>query len=221
MVNKTLVMDLSASNADTRIRKNILAARAAIASTDGTLDERNLIIRASNFQVLDEIPNTKTLLLYSTQPVNVTTRVAGNVSDTVFSGQTLTVITSGVGSVRIENAALKTANVSVIRLAEGGTSVSTRISRRLITFAQLSRIAPIGASVTTLAKLLVQDVTLATFVNDQVLAPGSTASHNQKYRLCDSDGTANATGAYIMYLDDVVTQQNFSGTLQLWVEEVL
>lgn len=92
--------------------------------------------------------------------------------------------------------------------------------RTQVVFPMLARITALPQSVQNIGNLVVMDVTLAPFTNDQVTAPGLGPQVVEKYRICDANGTPTNFGSHIMYLDDNVTQQNFSGTLALWVEEL-
>jgi hypothetical protein len=215
--NQSLVFDLNTFVADSRIKRNILSTRTGLSSDNAFVDEKTFSITAQTFETLPDLGNTQAICIYSTQPVSVTANVDTSVTPTVFPTQRVFILTCSVSSLKIENLNLVDTMVNVIRLAAPVSTTSYRIARHLVTFAALSRIAPIGSSVTTLSKVVVQDVTLALLVNDQVTAPAPGVT--LKYRICNSDGTANPVGAYIMYLDDTVTQQNFSGTLQLWVAE--
>lgn len=217
--DRTLVLNLQATDADTRLKRNIISVTSAIAQSQGTIDEKGLVLKAGNSITLATMTETKAVVMYSTQPITLKTQVVGNATVTTFLGQTLFVTTGGVADIELENEGTKDAVVSVIRIAESVGTMNYRIARHLVTFSALSRITAIGSAVLDLTKVEVQDVTLATFTNDQVTAPGIGPNVVEKFRICDADGTPNATGAYIMYLDDIVTQQNFSGTLQLWVAE--
>ena len=133
------------------------------------------------------------------------------------TNQTLFVTTTEIGSITIYNPGAVTTTVTVLRLADSGDTLNFVIPRHLITFPALSRIAPIGYTVTDLSKVIVQDVALFNLANDQVTAPSNTAG--QKFRVCDVSGTPTPNGAYIMLLNDLVSQQNFAGTLPMWVEQ--
>lgn len=213
---KTLTLSLNVFSADSQIRKNLLAVQTGITQDLGMIDERTFTVPSDSTIVVSEITNTKAVALYSKYPVHVTTQVESNPSITL-SNQTMFLTTTEVGSLTIYNPGTKASVVTVIRLSDSEDSVSYVIPRHLVTFSALSRIAAIGYTVTDLSKVAVEDVTLFNLTNDQVTAPSNTAG--QKFRICDSNGTPNPNGAYVMYLNDIVTQQNFSGTLQLWVSQ--
>lgn len=216
MARRTLVMDFSVLAADLKIRDSLLAGRTAVSDDNCIIDTATFTLDAGESYAVPNLPASKAFFLYANYPVNVTGTIAGNVNPTNWTSQSMVAMTSGVQTVTVTNVGTKVATVTVIRLSSIAT-IGTTIARHLITFSPLSRIAPIGATVTNLANVVVEDVALFQLTNDQVSAPSSTAG--PKFRVCDPDGTANPTGTHIMYLDDIVTQQNFAGTLQLWVEE--
>lgn len=218
--SKTLAIDISAFYADSRLRRNILGVRTANCLTNSFIDEQGGVVQAGLTTTISAVGNTMALIIYSTQPLTATFQIVGNGSPTIFAGQTLTVCTSPItGSITLTNYGVNDALINVIRLAQPTEAPIYIIDRELITFPALARLAPIGASVTTLANVDVSDVALDIFTNDQVTAPGTGPSVFQKYRICNSSGTPTPTGNYVMLLDDNVTQQNFGGTLQIWFDE--
>lgn len=214
--SKTLTLDLRAYSADERLRRNVLAIRTGLTQDLGMIDERTLTVPTDTTIVVSELSGTKCVALYSKYPITVTTQVEANPTITL-QNQTLFITTTEVGSLTLYNPGTKDSTVTILRLADSGDSVAYTIPRHLITFPVLSRIAPIGYTVTDLSKVVVQDVALFNLANDQVTAPSNTAG--QKFRICDVTGVANPNGAYLMWLNDVVTQQNFTGTLQVWIEQ--
>ena len=213
---KTLALDLRIYSADERLRRNLLAVRSAITQDLGMIAERTLSVPPDSTMIVSEIVGTVGVVLYSKYPITVTTQIEANVPVTM-TNQTMFVTTTQVRSLTLYNPGTKTSVVTIIRLANSGDALDYTIPRHLITFPMLSRIAPIGYTVTDLAKVEVEDVALFNLTNDQVTAPSNVAG--QKFRVCDVSGTPNPNGAYLMYLNDVVTQQNFTGTLQVWVQQ--
>lgn len=221
MSANSLVFDLKLFSADTKIRKNLLSARTAVTKDPAHLKEDGLSLGPGEITSLPTVDNTNALCLYSTVPVKVTTRVDNNVANTVFENQTLLVITSNVSSVALENTSLQKATIFVARLALYNPATPVQpIPRQLVTFSALSRITALPQAITNIGNVTVEDITLFVFTNDQVTAPAVGGASANKFRICNSDGTPNSNGAYLMILDDLITQQNFSGTLQFWIEEV-
>lgn len=213
--NTSLVTDVRLYAADNRVRRNILAVRTSVGADDAYTDSQSVTIRAGKTLALADLPQCIGFTLYAQKPLFVSGTVDGNAVATTFTAQTFLSMSTGFNGVIISNNNTSDVLVNIVRISL--SEVAYVIPRHLVTFSQLSRIAPIGSVVTILANVVVQDVTLYPLVNDQVIAPSNSAG--ERFRICNSDGTPNATGAYIMYLNDIVTQQNFSGTLQLWVGE--
>lgn len=213
--NRALVYDLRQYSADEKVRRNILGVRTAVSRDSAYVDQGSFVIKAGKTLTLNNLPQCLAITIYAKYPVFISGAVDGNATPTSFTGQTLFNLTTGMNDVSITNNNVEDVSVTVIRFS--ASEAEFVISRRLITFAPLSRIAPIGASVTNIANVVVEDVALFQLINDQVIAPSNSAG--QRFRVCNADGTPNVNGAYIMYLNDIVTQQNFSGTLQLWVSE--
>ncbi len=216
----SLVFDLKLFSADSKLRQNLLSVRAGVTQDPGYLKSDGLSLDTNESILLPVVDGTKAFCLYATRPVNVTALVDGNLTPTVFESQTLLLVTSNMTDVRITNLLPGRSTITVNRLAiVVSTPVYGPMQRQLITFPALSRIAALPQAIISLGKVVVQDVTLATFGLDQSTPFGGGAGVFERFRICNSDGTPNATGAFIMILDDMVSQQNFSGTLQLWVEE--
>lgn len=220
MSARSLVFDLKLFSADSRLNKNLLSVRTSVTRDPAHLKEDVFSLLATESISLPAVANTSAFCLYSSAPVKVTTKVDNNLTPTVFENQTILAMTSSVASVVVENTGLNKATIQVVRLALYNAATPIQpIVRQIITFSALSRITALPQAITVLGNVNVDDITLFPFVNDQVTAPGSGPSVANKFRICNSDGTANSTGAYIMILDDMITQQNFSGTLQFWIEE--
>ncbi len=223
MSARSLIFDLKLFSADTRLRTNLLAVRVASTIDPAFLKEDGFSMLPSEVVTLPALDYNIAFCLYASSPVDVETVVDNNVDPTLFKEQTLLTITSKVGQLTIINTSEKKATVSVVRLGSANIPnppVPDIIPNQLVTFSQLSRIAALPQAITTLANVRVQDVTLNDFENDQVTAPGTGSGVLDKFRICDNTGAATPTGAYIMLLDDNITQQNMSGTLQVWVREL-
>lgn len=214
--NRSVITDTRVYAADGRVNRNILSIRSSVSADGGYSDIQTLVVKSGKSITLSDLPQSLSFTLYSQQPVFVTGTVVGNSGPTNYTGQTYMNLTTGMNSVTISNTTLIDTVVTVIRLSL--SEVQYIMPRHLVTFAALSRIAPIGYAVNTLAKVQVTDVTLFPLINDQVMAPSNGAG--QRFRICDSLGNPSPTGNYIMYLNDIVTQQNFSGNLQLWIDEL-
>lgn len=222
MSARSLVFDLKLFSADSKLNKNLLSARTAVTRDPAHLKEDVFSLLTTESISLPAIANTVAVCLYSTAPVKITTTVDNNVTATVFENQTLFSLTSKVGSMVIENLGLNKATVQVVRLALYSAATPIQpMARQLVTFSALSRITALPQAIVVLGNVNVEDVALFPFVNDQVTAPGSGPTVANKFRICNADGTPNNAGSYIMLLDDMITQQNFSGTLQIWVEETV
>lgn len=223
MPEKSLIYDLKLFAADSRLRENLLSIRAASSADPAFLKEDGFSLNPSDVVTLQALAYNNSFCLYASSPVEVETLVDDNNDPTVFKEQTLLVITSKVGEVTITNTGDNKSTVYVARLGYASLPVPPVpdvIPRQLVTFDALARITDLPQAITVLANVRVEDITLFPFTNDQVTAPGTGPTVQNKYRICDSDGTANVHGAYIMLLDDNVTQQNFSGTLKVWIREL-
>lgn len=217
---KGLSLDLRVYKGNNRNTLNIFDNSTGFIQELAYLDQDSLVLRNNTSRTFVELFGTRVVVIQSYVPIRITTTVNGNLNPTVFNNQTLLVISDHVGEITIANLSGQEAKVQIIRLAQQQiVEPTTLIPRQLITFAPLSRITQLPENVFNINNLIVQSVTLANWTNDQVTNFGTGSTVNSKYRICNSDGTANATGNYIMILNDVVSQQNFSGTLQLWVEE--
>lgn len=222
MKTKTLVYDLKLFSADERLRQNILSVRTASSAPNAYIKEDAFVLAQNKSMVLETLENTSSFCLYATQPVDVELIVDNNVDPIILLNQTMTVITSNVESVTVSNPNNKTANVTVARLAgilEATPDLPDVMPRTLITFAFLSRITALPQPIVNIDNVIVEDVTLFQFTNNQTQGYGTGPQYKNLFRICDSDGTPNVNGGFIMLLDDDVTQQNFSGTLQFWVRE--
>lgn len=214
--NHSLITDIKQYTADHRLRRNILSVRTSVSTDNAYTDVQTVVIKSGKTLVLTDLPQCISFTLYCPLPVYVSGVVDGNLVATSFTGQTFVSMTTGFNGVSVSNNNTTDVLVSITRMSQSESAYM--IARHLVTFPMLSRIAPIGASITVLSNVFVEDVALFPLVNDQVIAPSNSAG--QRFRVCDSLGVATPTGNYIMYLNDIVTQQNFSGTLQLWVGEV-
>lgn len=220
MSANSLVFDLKLFSANTQIRQNLLSIRTGATKDPAYVKEDGFSLGAGESIAMNDNITTGAFCLYSKFPVTVTATVDSAVAPTVFENQTLLITTSSLKNITVANPGTARTTISVVRLSLVVPIVPVQpMARQLITFASLARIAALPHAITTLAKVIVEDVTLAIYTNDQVTAPGLGAGVFEKFRICNSDGTPNPTGAYIMILDDLVSQQNFSGTLQLWVQE--
>lgn len=220
--DKTLVYDLKLYSATQRIGQNILSVRTASSAPNAYIKEDSFTLLQYKSMVLETLENTSSFCLYSTQPVDVELIVDNNIDPIILLGQTMTVITSNVESVTVANPNKKTASVTVARLAgilEAVPDVPDILPRTLVTFAFLSRITELPQDIVNIDNVIVEDVTLFVFTNNQSQSTGTGAAYKNLFRICDADGTPNDNGRYLMLLDDDVTQQNFSGTLQFWITE--
>lgn len=213
---RALTSDMKQFISDDKVRRNILSVRTSTSKEDGYVDQGSFIVKAGKSINVPDLPQCLAATVYCDKPVYVTGLVDGNLTSTNFPAQTLLSMTVGLNNIVVSNPNTEDVSVTVIRLSQ--SEADYMIARHLVTFTPLSRIAPIGSAVTILANVQVEDVALFPLTNNQVIAPSNLAG--QTFRICDSLGVASPTGDHIMYLNDVVTQQNFSGTLQLWVAEV-
>jgi len=223
MSQRSLIYDLKLFSADSRLQRNILSIRAGASAKQANLVEDGFTLGAGEIHTLQNVNNTISFCLYSTQPVGVVARIDNNIDDTLFENQTLLTITSKVENIEITNSGNKSATVYVARLGDFITPTPPNpdvIPRQQVTFAPLSRVTALPQNIQVLANVRVEDTTLEPFYNDQVTAPGTNPSTVTKFRICNADGTPNATGSYLMILDDNITQQNFTGTLQFWIREI-
>lgn len=166
---------------------------------------------------LSSVDGTCFVLVSCSQPLNVRMNIDNTQGEIDFGLQTcLSLSVSAGSSIIFYNSQTVYIPVTIIRLGNEDLS-PTYASRALYTVSALSRIFMLPAPITNINKVSVQDVTLETWTNDQLNLP-STITGN-KYRVCDANGDANPNGQYIMLLNDLVTQQNFSGTLKMWVSE--
>lgn len=218
---KGLSLDLRVYQGNNRNTLEIFNNSTGFIQELAYIDQDNLVLRNNTSRTFPELIGTRVLIVQSYHPVNVTTIVGENLAATVFANQTLLVISDHVGDVLVANASGEESEIKIIRLAvQQIVEPANLIPRQLVTFDALSRIAELPENVVNINNVRVQSVTLFDWTNDQVTAFGTGSTVANKYRICNSDGTANATGSYIMILNDTVSQQNFSGTLQLWVEEI-
>jgi len=219
----SLVFDLKVFAASSRVTKNVLAVRtAATAELDPFFSEDSFILDANDSIELSPMANTLAFCLYASNPVDVTCNVDGNIIPITFSNQTMLVVTSSVTNVTAINGSSEKTMVYIARLGtpEVAPIPENYIWVQPIIFAPLARIAELPFTINTLTKVKVKDITQAPFTNSQILPFSFGGNAIEKFRICDADGTANPTGKFIAYLDDKVTQQNFSGTLSLTVGEL-
>lgn len=220
MIN-SLTFDLRVLKADTRNSLQIFANRAGFIQDNGFLDTKDVYLQNEAIANIEDLINIRTTLIYSYHPVTIEATIGDSVSLTQFTNQTLWIISGKISGIKITNNSGEGSAVKIIRLAEQQIiEVPDLLPRQLITFTALNRIAQLPLAIVNLANVRVQSVTLANWTNDQVTNPGTGLTVIDKFRICNSNGTPNPTGQYIMILNDVVSQQNFSGTLQLWVEEI-
>ncbi len=219
---KGLSVDLKVYEANNRNTLNILSNRAGFVEENAYVDKTEFSLDANSALDVPDIGETKVFILYSTKPVNVVAQINDNVSVTEFDNQIVMTICGNVTGINIENTNSVIAAVQIIRFSKAVIVSGSILPRQLITFSALSRVAQLPQAIQNLSKVKVQNLTLLPWTNDQTTPYGNSGnSVLNKFRICDSDGTANIHGSYIMILNDVVSQQNFSGSLQLWVEETI
>lgn len=217
---KGLSVDLRVYEGNDRNTLNLLANRAGFVENEAYIDKTEFTLEAGSAIEIPNAGQTKVFILYSTKEIQITANIGNNLTPIVFDNQTVFVISDKVSLVHLDNTSSSLSNIQVIRLSRANTALGARIPRQLITFSALSRIAQLPQAVVSYNKFKVQNTTLTEWTIEQSIAPTTGATVLNKYRLCDINGTPSVTGTHIMILNDTISQQNFSGTLQLWVEEI-
>ncbi len=218
MSNKTvsLILDTTVAFGDDKALRNLSATRTSKADKNGYLDDKTLRIPPNESVSIDEITNCIAFNMVSDKLVDITGQVIGNNNATDFRNTKNLSMTTGLIGVTISNnSATETATVRVTRL--GTLMQNGPIPDHDIFFAPFGNITAIGYAVTNLSRVYVQTIALSYLENDQVSAP---AAGLEAYRICDSNGTANPNGAYLMYLNTTATSSNSTGNLFLSIREV-
>lgn len=195
---------------------NVRNAKAV--GTDETLNTLSQALPVAGVLDLSHLNTVTMLVVTSNKPLYIEGIISGMAEKTIFPDQATFVLTCPITNVVITNNSDATArlNVTYIDISDLPEYL---VPMSLITFGAFERIAPLGFTVTTLANVRVQNLGLDFLTNDQATAPSTSAV--DLFRICDIDGTPSPVGAYVMYLDDNITQANASGTLQLSVGEVV
>lgn len=215
----SLAIDLRVMQADRTMSRNILSNRASVSQEGGYVGQQSFKLKSADTISIPDLFNNSAFILHSRLPVRVSGAISGNPNPTVFENQNVLVMTTGISNLLIENTSASDTDVTIIRFAESATVPVDPIPRTKIYFAPLTNISSLPAPVQDLHKLVVQNMALGYMINDQTTQPGTGTQVQNKFRICDVDGTPNTKGQYLMVLDENVTQQNFTGDLYFWVEE--
>ena len=221
-IAKGLTLDLRVYEGNDRNTLNVSSTRTGFVQAAAYVDKRNFALAIGNSINIQKAETTKVFIFNSIYPVTVIAEVRNNLEAVTFENQKILVISDKVGNVFVDNTSGKITDINIIRFSEkDDVTPSPEMPRQLVTFAATpNRIAQLPQNIININNVRVQNVTLVDWQYDQSTAPGTGIQVLNKYRICDSNGTPNTTGNYIMILNDTVSQQNFSGTLQLWVEEL-
>lgn len=211
----SLVVNSNVLYAAGKRQRQIVSARVSEVDTNGFLDLKDIALQPSESMTLQNISNCSAFHLFCDNRVNVEGNLVGSNNLSSFLNTNIVSIHTGLENVTItNNSATKVTTIKVVRL--GSTLPDGPISEVQLFFAPFAEITAIGSAVTTLANVVVQDSVLTYLVNDQVSAP---APDLEAFRICDSDGTPNSTGSFLMYLNTTATSANTSGTLFLYLRE--
>lgn len=218
---KALSLDLRGWLANDRKTLNVFENRTGFIEEKAFVDQKNFVMANNTTFTLDELLDTKVFVIACDKPINISTVVGSNLEATLFENQKLLVISNQVGDVLITNNTGEDVEIKTIRFAvQQVIEPVDLLPRQQIVFSRIQRIAALPQPIVILSNVRVQSITLYDWVNDQVTAPGTGLNVKNKFRICNADGTPNPTGSYIMILDDSISQQNLSGTLAIWVEEI-
>lgn len=217
----SLAIDLRVMQADRTMSRNILSNRASVSQEGGYVGQQSFKLKSLDTINIPNLFNNSAFILHSKLPVRVTGAISGNPNPTVFENQNVMVMTTGISSLTIENLNDVDTDVTIIRFAESAMVPVDPIVRTKIFFLPFSNISALPATVQDLSNLVVQNMALGYMINDQATPPGTGIAVQNKFRICNADGTPNSNGQYIMILDNNVIEQNFTGDLYFWVEETL
>lgn len=215
-MDKGLVFDLKIFSAEDRIRRNLLGIRSSVSQENGLIDQQSFTLIQGQTLSIPNLPLSVYFSLYANRLVSVLGKLPGQENAILFPPQSLFLLEGGLRDVEITNNNTENVTVTITRLSR--TQVVYINELTLFTFPAFARIIPLGFVVQDINKMVVQTQSFISLTNDQVSAP-STNQIN-KYKIVDSDGTPNINGDHLMYLDDNITQNNSSGTLQLWIGQL-
>lgn len=216
-LSQHLKVKVECSSFDSSQSSRIVSTENSISKLDGNegfvrTDVYNLY--SNDTLRIPSIDGTEYVLIFSNAPFNVYMHLSSTSGEIDFGLQTVFSMSTTYSSpIRIENTTSDNyIPVTIVRLTNVGNNPVSSYKQQY-TIGRLERIFSLGFSVTSIEQLYVTDVTLEPWENSQITPPSTLAGN--KYRVCDSDGTPNEYGSYIMLLNDIVTQQNLCGNLKI------